>query len=521
LRNRLSITHPSTDDLLIAVALAFGLFTFGVVLAFHNLADGDLWAKLALGASVWGPGELLRQDIFAFTPVLPEYVDHEWGAGVLFFGLLSFFGPSGLMVFKIVAAFGALGASFWLARRNGCGWNTLLLLAVPAAAAVLPGYVTVIRSHALTYFFFATTLLCLEEIKKGRNWPAWFVVGIMTIWANVHGGFVAGLGAVMVYSLLSILTRTMVKTMIVTALLCALVPVLNPYGLRFWYHLIPAVLHQRPDIVEWQPMPLFAADSFLGFRILFLLTVCVVVAGWKGVRKSWAGIAMLAITAILAWRSRRHAPFFGLCGLAFAGPYLESALVQLANWFPANLRGKVTLLSAVVALYGVLAIYVASRFLPNASWQVLAPVRQYPVREADILMQARAEGNLAVPFSWGSYAMWRLYPRIKVSIDGRYEAAYPESTFAMNLVFFGKSGANWDRLIREYKVDYVVLDLRSGRLGPEDLRERGYALIWLDRGYSALLALEKHAAFLRKVASELPPTTIEPLDARIPDRWPW
>jgi hypothetical protein len=141
------------------------------------------------------------------------------------------------------------------------------------------------------------------------------------------------------------------------------------------------------------------------------------------------------------------------------------------------------------------------------------------VREVDILSLAQAEGNLAMPFEWGCYCSWRLYPHIKISMDGRYETTFPESTFDLNLNFYEKSGSDWDRLIRDYQVDYVILELARTRLRPEDLLGRGYALIWLDPGHSALMALQKHADKLRRTAAGLPPTTIDPLDASIPDHW--
>jgi hypothetical protein len=146
----------------------------------------------------------------------------------------------------------------------------------------------------------------------------------------------------------------------------------------------------------------------------------------------------------------------------------------------------------------------------------LAPVGQDPVREADILALAGARGNLATPFAWGSYLSWRLYPNIKISMDGRYETAYPESTFALNNDFFDH-GADWFRLCRQFKVDYVILDLQTERLRPEDLIARGYVLIWKQDDLSALLALPEHAQLLLQTATNLPPTTIDPLDLRVRD----
>ena len=170
-------------------------------------------------------------------------------------------------------------------------------------------------------------------------------------------------------------------------------------------------------------------------------------------------------------------------------------------------------------LYGAVAVYAAADILPNASFVLLAPVGHDPVREVDILSRARAKGNLATPFRWGGYCSWRLYPRIKISMDGRYETTFPESTFELNNDFYERRGTNWDRLIRDYAVDYVILEFTQDRLRPEDLLDHGYVLVWMTQGHFALMALQKHAGQLQRVAAELPPTTINPVDASIPDGW--
>jgi len=493
-----------------------GVVSFAVVLAFYHIADGDLWAKLALGAHVWLRGGVPMHDTFAFTPTLPEYIDHEWGAGTIFFGLLRLFGPASLMILKMLLAFGALFTALGVGRRLGASWNALLLLAIPAAAALLPGYIPVLRCHTFTYCFFGATLLCLESIRAGKKWAAFLQPLVMLVWANVHGGCVAGLGTVAVYAAFAFLTRKHFKTMLLVSVACLAVTLVNPYGIKFWTNLLPAVFHPRARITEWHPLPLFANDPFLAFRILFVFVAILLATAWRRVEnKSWPGLVMLVITAILGWRSRRHVPFFAVATLAFVGPFVMGALGGLAE----RLRSRFHPDVALAALYGVVAILVATYFLPHASFQILAPVGHDPVHEADILSLAQAEGNLATPFGWGSYCAWRLHPKIKISMDGRYEAAFPESTFQLNNDFYEKRGPDWDRLIREYPVDFVLLEFTQERLRPQDLLDHGYALIWLTENHSALMALEKHAVKLRQVAAELPPTTIDPLDARIPEKW--
>jgi hypothetical protein len=485
-----------------------GACAFGTVLAFHNITDGDLWAKLAIGETWWNTGHIPRHDVDAFTPVLPEYIDHEWGSGVVFYAVLRWFGPAGLMLLKIALALGLLAFAFLTGRRQGCAVNVLLLLSIPAAAAILTGYIPVVRCHAFTFFLFAGTLFALEELRRGRRWPAAALPPAMMAWANLHGGFVVGLAVVFLYCAAGCASRRNAGLMVFTAAACAAVTLANPYGVNFWRYLIPALLHPRARIEEWRPPPLLAWDDFSGFRILFVLTVAAVAAGWRlAPRKNLPGLAVLALCAYLGWRSRRHGPFLGAAALAFGGPYFEAVLRRLtARW-------RIRPVLAVGIVYAGIAMFAAARFLPNASLQPLAPVGEDPVREVDILARAGVTGNVATPFAWGSYVAWRLHPKIKISMDGRYETTFPESTFALNNDFFDHQG-DWFRLCREWKVDYVILDMQTERLRPEDLAAEGYELIWRQDNVSALLSRPEHAPLLRQIAASLPPTTIDPLDVR-------
>jgi len=486
-----------------ALIVLLGLFALAVVLAFHNITEGDLWAKLAIGSELWNTGHLPRHDLYAFTPTLPKYIDHEWGAGVVFYALLQWFGPPSLIVLRIVLAAGLLALAFLTGRRQGCDASILLLLAVPAAACLMTGYIPVARSHVFTFFLFAATLFCLEELRRGARWPIAALPLLMLIWTNLHGGFVVGLAAIFIYCAASVVTKNRAMVTIGVTAGCLLVTLINPYGLDFWRYLIPALLHPRLRILEWRPLPPLAWDDFWGFRLLFALTMITIAAGWNRVeRKNWAGLAVLAVTAAMGWRSRRHGPFLAASALAYAGPYFQ------ALW-----RARFQLLPIAGLLYTAIAFWVAIRFLPGASLYPLSPIGEFPVREADILSLAGAKGNAATPFAWGSYVSWRLYPNIKISMDGRYETTYPESTFELNNAFYDRHG-DWLRLCREFKVDYVILDLQEERLRPEDLQAVGYTLVTNVANVSALLCLPEHAASLQKAARDLPPMTVDPLDLR-------
>ena len=314
----LTVTESRTRAAQALIILLGGL-ALAVVLAFHNITDGDLWAKLAIGETLWNTGSLPRHDLYAFTPTLPQYIDHEWGAGVVFYTLLRWFGPASLMVLKIALALGLLAAGYWTGRRQGCDANVLLLLAIPAAASILTGYIPVVRCHAFTFFLFAGTLFCAEELWRGRRWPAAVLPLLTLAGANLHGGFVVALAVVFLYCAAGCAARRNPALMVFTAGACAAVTLVNPYGLDFWRYLIPALLHPRARIAEFRPPAPLAWDDFTGFRVLFVLTVVAVAAGWRKVSaKNCLGLAVLALSAALGWRSRRHGPFLGAAALAFA-----------------------------------------------------------------------------------------------------------------------------------------------------------------------------------------------------------
>ncbi len=509
------------DRMLLFFSAALGIFAFAAFLEYHNIADGDLWARLAQGASIWIRGGLIHKDIFAFTPVLPEYIDHEWGTGLLFYTLLRLFGPESLLALKIAAAIGALAFATASGRSNRCGWPVLLLLALPCAAAIVSGFVLVVRSQVMTYLFFSMTLFCLEAVRRGHKWPSFVIIAVMTVWANTHAGFVSGLGIMAVYAAAAFIAKRTAKITIITTLAAIGVTFIDPYGVKLWRYVIPAVLHPRLYITEWHPMQMTFSniDPYTGFRVLFIIAVIAVIAGWD--KERWKerlpGFLTLSITLYLALKHRRHAPFFGLSAAAFLGPYLSSTIERVSSVIPR--RMKIDPMVAVFSIYGVAALLISVSILPLVRFQVWSPVGFFPVRECDILMYSKAEGNLAVAFPWGNYAMWRLYPRVKISQCGRYETVYPESTVDMNRAFFYKTGDGWDRMIKEHRVDYVILELNITRLRPEDLKGIGFKEIYSD-GFSALWARDALAPSLLSVSRNIRTMdTIQPLDASIPEKW--
>ena len=63
------------------------------------------------------------------------------------------------------------------------------------------------------------------------------------------------------------------------------------------------------------------------------------------------------------------------------------------------------------------------------------PIR-YPLGAINFLQNSPYRGNLSVRFGYGEFAYWRLYPRFKVAMDGRYEEVYSQREFLRNDAFY-------------------------------------------------------------------------------------
>ena len=61
-----------------------------------------------------------------------------------------------------------------------------------------------------------------------------------------------------------------------------------------------------------------------------------------------------------------------------------------------------------------------------------------------------------VPFSNGAFVSWNLYPQVKVSIDSRYEVAYPPGSIEASFDFYdAKDG--WQQTLESHGTDAVLV----------------------------------------------------------------
>ena len=79
----------------------------------------------------------------------------------------------------------------------------------------------------------------------------------------------------------------------------------------------------------------------------------------------------------------------------------------------------------ICILVGYQLFFTGSKYI-KAQGNIIVDPTKYPVSAVHFLKQNGIKGNILLPFDWGEYAIWKLYPDCRVSIDGRFRTVYPE-----------------------------------------------------------------------------------------------
>jgi hypothetical protein len=447
-------------------------------------ADPDLFARVAVGRIVERNGAVLATDPFAFTARKALWVDHEWLSGIVFYHLSQWGGDRLLFLFKIVVMLGAVGLLASAQRRRAEGdaaaFPWLLLTVVPAAYV----WLSTVRAQVFTYLLIPLFLLVFVLYRRDRDRRLlWLLPPLMLLWANAHGGFVVGLGFLGLFAVAALREgRSFALPLWMALGGCTAVTLVNPYGFEYWVYLAGALTMDRPTITEWQSV---GPTSLPGIVMLLYAAVFLAGARLSERRPPVEALLMSGASCLFAFRSLRLAAVFFMV-LAVYGTDSFAALLLAASerWS-----------RTYTALRRVLTAYVALGILFLLTLVVPFAVRFgsfrldygfYPFRALEWLARNRSGGDLLVGFNYGSFALWRLYPRFRVSLDGRYEEVYPDSTFLMVAAALDSAAPDHASSLERVDPDYVLLPAGSeayeepARFGP------GWRVLYRDEGFLVL-----------------------------------
>ena len=473
------------------------------VLDSSRYADPDLYGHLRFGQQILLTGHAPRVDPYSYSITGLAWVSHEWLSDVIIAWLYSHGGAAGLKLLKLGCSAGLVVTLLFAMEETGA--SALAQFAILFVAAVRLSAQMQFRPQIFTYLLLSVTLLMLARDTFRGHAPLWTLPPIFALWANLHGGFVVGLGAMGLYALVSgaraISTHNgaarLVRLCAITAA-CAMATLLNPYGTAIWFNVLhtvgnPAMLEA---ISEWQPLyratitqyhvahiPFFYDLSLFG---IFIGLGVALAAAPSSADLALSAIAVVLIAAAIA--QVRNVPL----GMIAAIPPLA---YHATLWFEAHQGGRARFAPprrqsrAGQAAVTVVAFALAAEtglFSPR-----LVPSETYPAGALAFMRSRDLYGNILCKYSWNDYLIFHEAPKDRVFIDSRFEMVYPSRI--INAFFkFSRAARDAGHTLADFPNDYVLIEpntsserVMAGASGWKLIYSDGNSMLYAPRGSRA------------------------------------
>jgi hypothetical protein len=449
-------THP-VDDARASrgpFALWVGISVYALVMAVGNglLNDPDTLWQITIGQWILDHRAVPETDIYSFTMQGQPWISTQWLAQVMYAEAFSIAGWSG----PVVLAASAIALTFALLARQvsrSLRESTTLVFIAAALALTVPHLLA--RPHVLAMPVMVLWIGGLIEAADRRAAPSFWLLPLIALWANLHGGFVFGLfliGPIALDALLNAEAPSRKALMLRWAAFgfaALMASGLTPYG---WNALLASqkilsLGKALPLISEWRP-----AD-FGGVGIFELtLLAGIGLALDRGVRLPLMRIALLLGLLHMALSQSRAAEMLALVApLVLAEPLAR----QIGGAAASGVRTNPPMRGALVA--GLMIALVAATVTFASIHRYEPNMRGTPVAAVAELKKL----NLARVFNDYDFGGYLIASGVPTFIDGRTEL-FGEKFFVDHNNASGlMEPENLFRLLDAYKIEATLLRTQS------------------------------------------------------------
>lgn len=462
-QDRRSDSIPSVyTPLIILTVYTYAINQFSLI-----TADPDLWGHIKFGGEIWTQGGIPLTDTYSYIAQGSPWFNHEWLAEVVFYLIYTIWGSSGLLIFKLFIGIIIVRLLTFLTLFGGKRFHILYTLyffvMIPALS---PAFM--VRPHLMTLLFLTLLVVILQKFFSGNHKILIWTPFLMLVWVNCHGGVIAGMG---IYALVTIVecVRYIVKRdsarlsgiLLFFFGLSTLALLANPYGYKLLNFLYSTLSLPR-TISEWEAITILDGN-FLPYKLLSLLFFATLF--FPSRKRAWE-IAITLVAVIYGFKHQRHSVLAAI----IMTPYLFDQLTQMAEKigikkiYPRLTPISHTIVQIVLMLF--IGFQLQDTFFKYRSnhFKILVEPSVYPTYALRFMANNGINGNIAVPFDWGEYVIWKL-PKSKVSVDGRFETVYTLKVIEQNQALStGKSG--WRQILENYPTDIILTSRKENSSRP-------------------------------------------------------
>lgn len=399
------------------VAAGAVLAVFAVMLfspAIFN--DGDTWWHVKAGEWMLDHRIVPHRDPFAGESPPRPWVPHEWLAEILL--ALSFRAAGWAGVALLTAFAGALALGL-LADRLARDLDPIALTVALALVFLLWSGGLLARPHVLALPVVVAWTTGLLAARERGEAPSWWLIPLLVVWANLHGGFAFGIALAGFFALEALVETgsgrivTVFRDWLLFGLGCVAAALLTPHGidgLLFPFQLL--AMSSLSQIGEWQPVTF---TGLVPIEIVLLVVIATLLR--LPVRLSATRIVLLLLLLHLALHQSRHGMLLAVVGGLLLAPAIGQAAGRATSVKRPAWPRQAILAVALLALAGSRLAWPPVRGNdPTAPVAALAAVPR-DVRATPVLNA----------YAFGGYLIWSGIPPW---IDSRADMYGDEGMFA-------------------------------------------------------------------------------------------
>ena len=435
------------------------------------LADGDTGWHIRTGDSILAERRFPAADRFSFSRAGEAWFAWEWGSDVVFSLAHWAAGLKGVVLLGGVVIAATSAALFQYLLWQGA--NVVVAALAMLAAGVASAVHWVARPHLFTYLLFLIAIWLLEADRRRPTRWVWALAPLGVLWANLHGGFVALLGAIALYTCGAALESATSqpgdwrapRRSLALGTATALATLLNPYTYRLhghiWQYLRSDFIRDR---VEEFQSPRFRGESMLSFEILLFAGLLLVPRLWRC--REYAAALLVVALAHAALGSVRHVLLYVLAAVpvvaressrlleAGTGPSAAAWRALAADYAP---HGQDRGPRWRLPLWGLSAVVVAAFLLDSGpvAWRVEFPRERFPQAALEQAEEFLVGKHVFTSDQWGDYLIYRYSPRLQVYIDGRSDFYGPE--IGQQYLEAQQAQHRWEEIFRQYGFETALL----------------------------------------------------------------
>lgn len=450
----------------LVLIVLFGLLIFEANI---EIKDLDLWLHIGVGRYILDNFQIPAFDVLSATISGAPWINHEWLFQIIVAKLYQAFGVDGIINLQVGLVLFSFAMLYAWGRQTGKRTVVLLLLLI-----VMLNY-RLRFTHRPDLFSLFFLILYIQALSFGlrSKISIIYIFIIQAIWTNIHGFFILGPLILLLSNVTHWIKGTIrlpfewgnvgklerdeancLKAMLVVSVFACFV---NPYFAKgVWYPLkvLFSVNADSKIFFDYigelaKPMEygnIFNLSRYPFYKLLIFISGLSFVLNYR--KLDIGALVLWVLFLFLSLKAVRNISYFAIisyfCFLSnyryfSSSMFFSESLLKIKFDWMVSILVKALMCLWMISYFSRLSLggyFDFDRYERKSEYGGISQ-KNFPIKAVDFLVDSEIEGRFFNDFNSGAYLVGRVFPKIKIYIDGRTEVYGPEFFKQYQKIWFG------------------------------------------------------------------------------------